>query len=219
MLASASTANAAAIAWTATVVDTTDLSPGPGTGLGDLAVSTSGILVEAINFGSTAADVTVNGVLFSGVITGNTTHYSSDLNGADGGIITGTTTGGDIDTLTATFARNVSDPTSSGTLTGMTIGHDYLVQFISSFSNLNRTMTFDDGNGNTIVQPLRNPHSFATGTFTADATTQTVNFTANTGSSFISGYQLRNITAIPEPSSTALLGLGGLALAMRRRRA
>jgi len=35
------------------------------------------------------------------------------------------------------------------------------------------------------------------------------------GNQILSGYVLRTV---PEPSSTALLGLGGLALALRRKR-
>ncbi len=38
---------------------------------------------------------------------------------------------------------------------------------------------------------------------------------STTGASNNTGYQL---TAVPEPSSTALLGLGGLALILRRRK-
>lgn len=64
------------------------------------------------------------------------------------------------------------------------------------------------------------------GTFTAVGTTQSFDFagTRNGFGSFSSGtgqinaLQLRNVTPVPEPSSTALLGLGGLALILRRRK-
>ena len=65
------------------------------------------------------------------------------------------------------------------------------------------------------------------GTFIATATTQSfetagtsdggANWT-NGGRSQINGIQLRETAVIPEPSSIALLGLGGLALIMRRRK-
>ncbi len=44
------------------------------------------------------------------------------------------------------------------------------------------------------------------------------NATAEAGGSDTIGAFVLNTTAIPEPSSTALLGLGGLALILRRRK-
>ena len=64
------------------------------------------------------------------------------------------------------------------------------------------------------------PGLLMTGTFTADATTQdfTTSGFESTGVSI--GSQLNAITLyeVPEPSSAALLGLGGLALILRRRK-
>ena len=218
-------ANAAVIAWEETLVDTTSVN-GAGVGLGDSAVSTDGTLVEAINFGD-IANVTVNGVLFSGLTTGDTTYYDNQLNDNNGGsTITGTSVSGgsQIDVLTTSFASYSGVSTHSGTLIGLTSGYTYQVQLISSFDDLARTTTFNDGLGNTIVQHTNDPHSFSTGTFKAVGTTQTLNFTAakdtpdeNTPSAFLNAYQLR-LLAVPEPSSTALLGIAGLALALRRKR-
>ena len=42
--------------------------------------------------------------------------------------------------------------------------------------------------------------------------------TTNTPRSSIAGIQIIDTTPVPEPSSTALLGLGGLALILRRRK-
>lgn len=216
-------ANAAVIAWEETLVDTTSVD-GAGAGLGDSAVSTDGTLVEAINFGN-SANVTVNGVLFSGLTTGDTTYYDNQLDTNDPDI-TGTSVGGGskIDVLTTSFASYSGVSTHSGTLIGLTSGYTYQVQLISSFDDLARTTTFNDGLGNTIVQHTNDPHSFSTGTFKAVGTTQTLNFTAakdtpdeNTPSAFLNAYQLR-LLAVPEPSSTALLGIAGLALALRRKR-
>lgn len=209
---------AADITWVETVVDTTDGDTDPGAGLGDAAVSTNGVLIEAANFG-VLDDVTVNGVLFNGVDfdSSNPTNLSIAYDGGDNipsfgnG---GTTTGGSIDTLTASFARDAGVSSHSAQLTGLTIGQEYEVQFIASFANLNRTTTFDDGNVGSIVQSTNDPHSFSTGTFVADATTQAVNMTISAGSQFLSGYQLR---AIPEPSTLLLAGIAGIAAISQRR--
>ncbi|MDB4409051.1 PEP-CTERM sorting domain-containing protein, partial [Akkermansiaceae bacterium] len=71
------------------------------------------------------------------------------------------------------------------------------------------------------------------GTFTADAASQTFRMGAtragnyvdgqaydnsNGGQAQINALQVRDLGVVPEPSSTALLGLGGLALILRRRK-
>ena len=56
-----------------------------------------------------------------------------------------------------------------------------------------------------------------TGTHTFD-TSRSYRFTAHAQSNNGATFDNITVTAIPEPSSTALLGLGGLALALRRRR-
>jgi hypothetical protein len=210
--------DAATIAWTQTVIDTTDGDSSPGAGLGDAAVSTVGTLIEAANFGS-LNNVTVNGVLFKGINfstppTNLAIAYDSADNTATGFI--GSSTGGSIDVLTSSFSRDSGVGMQSAMLTGLTVGTQYQVQFVASFATINRSTTFDDGNGNTIVQKTNLPQSFTTGTFTADATTQFVKMTVSAGSQFLSGYQLR---AIPEPTALALgaMGIVGLLTTKRRR--
>lgn len=215
--------HAANIAWTAVVVDTSDDSPtnDPGTGLGDAAVSTVGTLVEAANFGI-LQDVTVNGVLFKGNnFTVLPTNLSIAYDSADNvnpsvQVFTGTSTGGNIDIVTKSFSRDTGVSMQNATLTNLTIGSVYQVQFLASFAGINRSTTFDDLNGNTIVQKTNNPHSFSTGFFTADATTQAIKMTVSQGSQFLSAYQLR---VIPEPASLVLgaIGLVGSLLAGRRK--
>ena len=219
LLVGADALHGADIAWREIVIDTTDSDTDPGGGLGDAAVSTAGTLVEAANFGI-AADVVVNGVNFVGVdFSGsnptnlNIGYDSNDNIGSFGN--GGTTTGGAIDELTGSFGRDANVSFHAAELTGLSVGQQYLVQFISSFARLNRTTTFDDGNGNSTVQLTNDPHSASTGVFTADATTQAVNMTISAGSQFLSGYQLR---AIPEPGSLVLLSWSGLAAVFRRRR-
>ena len=167
--------------------------------MGDAAVSTAGILVEAANFG-TLANVTVNGVMFTGVdfdtsLPANLTIGYDSADNLDGR--TGTSTGGAIDALSTEFSRDNGVSFHSATLTGLTTGQNYEVQFLASFSGLGRTTTFDDGAGRSIVQRTNNPHSFSTGLFTADASTQTVNMTASTGSQFLTAYQLRAVNDPP----------------------
>jgi hypothetical protein len=214
-------AEGAIITWTSTIVDTTAADSSPGTGFGDASVSTNGVLVEAANFG-TLTDVTVNGVLFNGV--GFTaSNFTNDLDNNWPNPNVGTTTGGTIDTLTAPFARNLNDSTSNGTLTGLIDGRMYEVQLISAIDGLNRTMTFNDGMGNSIVTDDDVPQAMVTGTFTAIGTTQALNFNANTGSSFLSAYQLRDVTVtdsadtIPEPATIILASLALFGMWVLRR--
>jgi hypothetical protein len=85
----------------------------------------------------------------------------------------------------------------------------------------NTTITAASGTTGTTLGPIAfvNPptslsDNSATGTFTSDGSG---NLTLSLGGSrpAINGF---TITAVPEPSTTALLGLGGLTLIMRRRK-
>ncbi|BDS05808.1 hypothetical protein NT6N_08480 [Oceaniferula spumae] len=107
---------------------------------------------------------------------------------------------------------------------GLTDGTSLDVADITGISDLNNSPV----NGDPPVFPQTNAGDSIIGSFVANGSTQTFGvfgrdadggtFTnGGTGASQINGIQLR-ITAIPEPSSAALLGLGGLALILRRRK-
>jgi len=201
-LALGSSAQAASIVWT------------QGTITGDSIVDTTGTLMEAANFGdNTVTSPTINAVTFTGVDFGSSPTLSnlSGL-GYDGGNNgTWSSTGETIDQLANTLARESGVGSQSATLTGLTDGAEYLVQFFIDHST-DTTMDINDGLGNTVT--LNTLGEYATGTFTADGATQALNFSIGVGSQKLSGYQLR---AVPEPSAAALIGLSALGLLRRRR--
>ena len=113
-------------------------------------------------------------------------------------------------------------------LTGLDIGTSYDVQFFFNDERFGgaftpnggqpRTVTIDDGAGNTFTL---NNTQFVTGTFEATAQTQDFAITGGTNGSGNFGPHINLVTfaeTVPEPSSALLLGLGGLALGLRRRR-
>lgn len=206
--------DAAPISWS--IVDVTGLN-----GIGDAAVSTTGTTIEAANFAGSggAPDVVINGVSFDGIdflnggaptnLTGLGYNNSQDGNGE-------TFATDSINLLLNTIGFKSNQNITTGELTGLVSGREYLVQFFLSHTNTaTRSQAIDDGEGNSIVMQNANPSQAVTGIFTADDVKQFVRFdNLDTGSQLLSGYQLR---LIPEPSSLALLGLGGLLLARRRR--
>ncbi len=182
----------------------------------DTEVSTNGTLVEALNLVSAdgavaGATTTVNGVTFTGTnLFGNTYGFTT-------GVSTGAT---GLDSLYANFSFNGGDIT----LGGLNSGDQYEIQVFFGDNRNGVTAARQMAVGT--AQPTFDATSsengadgtWVIGTFTADAGTQTFH-SAFSGSSTteVNAYQLRNVT-VPEPSSTALLGLGGLALILRRRK-
>lgn len=200
-LLAAGVSQAATIAWTTSdIVDVSD-------------IVTTGTLVEAINArgsGSTATDVTVAGVTFTGSTTlGNNNHngdtFSFDTGDADYNSLLGS-----ID-----FGPN-SQSSTTYTFSGLTEGQNYVVQFWyadGDGSANTRTMTLT-GTGDNVLQG----NDYAVGTFTADVTgTQDLTWNASANGIRVNALQLRAV-AVPEPSSSALLGLGLLAVTLRRKR-
>jgi len=210
ILATITSSQAATIAWgSATNVATTAGNSSD--------VSTNGSFVEAFNAQSndhTPANIVVNGVTFTGTTAllngdpknGGTADLSAGTNGGDAtydSILSQAEFGGGSGLSTI----NVGGSLTSG------LQYELQVWFVDDRAASDaRVMQFGDGNGNTV--DLND--QFAIGTFTANGTTQALTLAPQGfGQAHISAYQLR---AVPEPSSTALLGLGGLALLLRRRK-
>ena len=180
---------AASITWDP-VADTTDPA----------VVITDGSLVEAINGSRTAGVVTVNGVNFSPSDT------LLPTNAASVALSSQTTLDPGLDELLNTVEFG------GGTATSITVGggalvsgQTYTIQVF--FTDLRsccsgRVMTYGDGEGNTVdITASGVPGTFgqfATGTFIADGTNQTLSLTANGfGNVHINGYQVRSAFPLP----------------------
>ncbi len=202
MMASAS---AATIIW-----GEFDLDAAPG------EISTNGTSIEAINMVNNDAreatdTTTINGVVF----TANNLFDNGYHRDTDFGVSTGD------DSLDLLYLQASFDYKNTQLiLTGLTIGNEYELQNFLGFSINGISYLMNVGDGTTIQKTSSGTTengAWITGTFIADATTQTFHSSSDSNvSSFLSGYQLRDISPVPEPSSTALIGLGGLALILRR---
>jgi len=210
-----------------------------------LSTDADGTLVGAVNLvaaiGGTATD-TVNTVIFDRVDAAGSDSTIALAGTVMVDIFAGTSnnSAGTTTNYTGALLQNFvfDGPAASGgdlTFSGLTAGYTYELQMV--FMDDRDGTPGPDLQGtnidlwSTATQPgTAAEHStvdidtaqLVTGTFTADGTSQSVYVQQNTGlaGSFdgqTAAFQLR-ITAVPEPSSTALLGLGGLALIMRRRK-
>lgn len=215
---------AATVTWTSTDIN-------GGSGVGDLAVSTSGTLIEAANFGGAGVpSPVINGVTFTGIDftgVGSASNFTANYNNSFSGA--GITGAGNIDTLLDTLATN--NPTVSANFfnaTGLSVDRDYQIQFfINHEPTSDRTHRIIGGGGSIDItngdQTGTPAAQVATGTFTADAATQAFEFRSIIGGAFggfqyMNGYQLRDITVVPEPSSVFLMGLSSLMLIFKRSR-
>jgi hypothetical protein len=206
---------------------------------GDSDVRTDGTLVAAFNLNG--ADVTVNGVTFAGltypfmattVTSGNFTFTESPghllaESGFGSGSAPFNSLSANYQTLLSTAMSTDDNNTITLTMSGLVIGQQYEFQWWLNDSNspnsgflttatATNSVSLDDNTTNA----NGGVGQFVTGTFTANATGQTIAFDGINGAQAptINALQLR---AIPEPSTMSILFLGGALItgsAFRRRR-
>ena len=200
---------------------------------GDSDVSTTGTLVGAFNIGGPGvAPTTVNGVTFTGLALTGTSVTSGDFNLS---IPTAFENSNAFGTGSAPFSglsapyqallsSGAGDETTSFTLTmsALGIGQAYQFQWWCNNSVLAANFTTTATAG-TAVTLGSNPSAtggglgqFATGIFVADAPTEVITF-SSTSSNVLDGFQLR-VVPVPEPSTWAMLAIGGASILAFRRR-
>jgi len=185
LMVSAGFSQAAPISWANGIVS------------GDEVVSNDGSLIEACNFGnSSVSSPVINGVPFTGIDFASGEQpvrlVGLSYNTGENGKLPGQ----GVNELSDTIAyRSGVDP-QSATLTGLSIGRNYEVQFFYYHNTVDRSVTIsDESNGRITLSEVGEP-VYATGLFTADATTQPITFDANIGSQFLNAYQIREVMPV-----------------------
>ncbi len=213
---------------------------------GDSDVFTGGTLVNAYHLGgATVQSSTVSGVTFQAfafpgdqsqtATVGNynfteTSDFLVFYNNLGSNVAPFSSLSSSYQALLSTAGGASFESTLVLTISGLTVGQDYVFQFFtsnaanttSSFSGSNLSTSATAGNSVALVDNTTGADGglgqFAIGTFTATDVTQTIDF--NGGPNFqvptINAFQL---SAVPEPSSIALmlLGVAGLGAMLRFR--
>ena len=226
LLGMAASSHAAVITWQT-----------PTTISGNTDVSTTGTLDRAYNMtNQSGSGAGVNGVSFLAFnVTSNTTTSATVGNttvAASSGNLFSTLANGSSPSAAPFSSLSSAYGTILGqavrinvdmtlTLNSLTVGQTYQLQIWTNKSTANSyAFTATAGNSVALDSNTTNVNGgvgqFVLGSFTANAVSQAVTFTPNSGA-FVefSAFQLR---AIPEPSSIALLTLGGAGLLFASRR-
>jgi hypothetical protein len=191
---------------------------------GDSDVANNGTFNRAYIFGN--IPWTVNGVTF-GAFTGNASGDTMSFPNQDAGFGADGTPYRDLSTAYQNLlyygAWAYPSNTATITLNNLTIGYNYQVQI---FANDSRTEGYGRSmalTGSSTVLDYNTTEAvggvgqFAIGTFTADSTSQVLGFSSSTQTPQLNGLSLR-VTAVPEPSTYALVLGGILNLSLIRRR-
>lgn len=205
---------------------------------GDADVSTTGSLVQAVSIGPSGVDfgTTVNGVTFAPFAPdlGNNTIGIFTLSGVYG-LYNGYGGGTAFSALSSAyrtllqngdFGSGNSVMTLTISASGLTTGHTYQFQWWANDSRANfipQTVDATAGNSVTVNANTANTANgigqYAIGTFVANGADEVITFQGGAnGGTLENGFQLRDISAVPEPASVLLLGLGACAMMARRRR-
>ena len=207
---------------------------------GDTNVSTDGTLVGAFNMNG--PDVTVNGVTFASFtfpfMATTATNGAFTFTESPGHMLAASGLGStsapfsnlssSYQTLLSTAVTTDDNNTLTLTISGLTVGHQYEFEFFLNGSNSAGTDNFrttasapnlvslDDNTTNAIG----GTGQYVIGTFNCGSVNEIITFTGtdSTQAPTINAFELRDITAVPEPTTFALLGLGTAIVALRRRK-
>jgi hypothetical protein len=207
----ASNARAASISWgTPNVVDINDPTQ----------VLTNGTLVYAgfrpsYYYTDSPADteIVVNGVAFTQDLLNNTDVGGGSWSGPYGPASNA------YSELLADGLFNQDLGTHTTTITGLTVGDNYEIQVFTSFWGGDSGFETQLISGSNVVDMGNNASTptYDVGTFTADSTSQSFQWTGVTDYGVMAAVQVREV-AVPEPATAGLLLLGVPALLLRRPR-
>jgi hypothetical protein len=198
----------------------------------DSDVSTTGTLFEAYYFNNTpgAPNVTVNSVPFTNafIAGGPNVTITGSNQGYNSGLTPFPSASTNYNNILVPYIYN-SDGTPAiktlgFTITGLRTGDSYQFQYFvdEARGNSGRTDTLSDGLGHASAALAVDTGSYVFGTFTANsAGSETFTTTSNApqpggygdAAAQVNAFQIRDITAAPEPSQFAAFGLGILGLA------
>jgi hypothetical protein len=210
----AGSASAAFITWGAPTAVTWNASD----------VSTDGTFVDAVTMWADA-DLTVNGVTFQ-----SRTGYSGDvysfdtsnitINKSVGGLGVQGPAGSVYEQMVSTAGYFNNNDTGTITLGGLTSGQEYQVQIWAPYWNATDRYAVYDGTVNLYSGNWQTPTppQYVIGTFTANATSQTVSFRNSSDGAWAETPSAIQLRVIPEPATFGVMISALAAVVIRRRR-